>query len=432
MKKPLLLIAPLWTLSLGAAFFVGKTNQTAESKDAATIAATKSSATANGSFGATNAQTVQTTATRSASERLLASGLVKANTSRIDAVQDIARHSDPIARANALLALIETLAPDEFEGVVASFRELGITDERLGEYTMLLTAWAKVDPDSALAYSTENTGGNFANNIILTAWADTNPDAAIAWAQANHENSEEPNPWLVGIIRGIAPNDLPRATSLLETLPRSRERGQALESLVSLMVARDSESAKEWAETIGDEYLRAGARASTAQALAANDAGGAARWLSELGDVDALNRVGEDITQAWYDSAPEEALSWVATLPAAAMSEAAEGIVGRVVRQDPVQAAEYIAQLAQQNPEVNFDSSIRELVRGSVRRDPELAAVWVGGISNEREQSRYYHRILGEWQNQDAAGANLWMQENQESLPNSIARRFLRQPQAQQ
>lgn len=432
MKSPFLLIAPLWVLSLGAAFFVGKSNPPAQDVEAHATAATKSASAAGAGAASANGQSSQAAATRSASERLAASGVVTSGADSIAAVKDIARHDDPIARTNALLALIETLDLDDFEGVVAGFRELGITDERRGEYAILLSAWAKLDPNAALAYTTENTGGNFANNTILATWAANDPSAAIAWAESNHENQDNANPWLVGVIRGLAPNDVPRATNLMETLPRSRVRGQALQSMVSMMVSRDSDGAKAWAETIDDEYLRAGARASTAEALAERDAGDAAQWLAQLGDIDALNRVGEDISGSYYDSNPEDAVTWVSTLPPAAISEAAEGIVNRVVRQDPVQAAEYISQLAQQNPETNFDSSIRELVGGSMRRDPELAAVWVGGIQNERQRNRYYHRVLGDWQNRNTAEATAWMQENQETLPRSISQRFLRQQQGQQ
>lgn len=431
MKRPFLIIFPLWALSLGAVFFIGKSASSSQQDNATGDAALRSDRSrigSNASAAASRGQSSSATGARAASERLSASGLVRSGADSSEAIKDITRYSDPIARNNALLALIETLGRDEFEGVVASFRELGITSERRGEYSMLLTAWAQIDPEAAITYATENTGGRLATSTILTTWAASNPDAAISWAEARHGDSEDANPWLVGIIRGMAPNDLARATDLMETLPRSRERGRALDSMVAMMVSRDLESAKQWSETIDDEYLRAGARATTAEALIRQDAGEAARWLAQLGDVDALNRVGENISGTLYDTNPEEALSWVSTLPSAAMSEGAEGIVNRVVRENPVQAAEYISQLAQQNPDANFESSVRELVRGSTRSDPELAAVWVSGMSNEREKNRFYHRILAEWQGQNSAEASAWVQDNVDTLPRSVAQRFLRSP----
>lgn len=352
--------------------------------------------------------------------------MVRPGSSNIDLIADIARHEDPIERTNALLAFIDTLAPDEFEEAVDAFRQLGMTEARRGEYAILLSSWAKVNPTEALAYASENTGTPYARNIILSTWAGSNPDGAIAWAESNHEG-EGANPWLVGVIRGLAPNDLNRATSLLESLPRSTERGDALSSMISLLVARDPEDAKNWSATIEDSYLRSGAYAYTAGAIAKKSPGEAALWLSGLNDVEALNRVSEDITGNWYRESPEEALAWVNTLPPQAMSEAAEGVVGNVVREDPIKAAEYLSEIATANPEANFESSIRELVRGSARQDPELAAVWVGGLQDARTQSRYYHYILGEWQKKDAVAANGWISQNQGTLPESIGRRFLQQ-----
>jgi hypothetical protein len=350
--------------------------------------------------------------------------MVKANSNVVDAVRDIARHEDPLARNAALLALIDTLGADEFESVVGAFRELGITNERRGEYAMLLTAWAKMDPDAALTYASENTGGTFARNTILATWAGENPEAAIAWAENNHEG-DDANPWLVGVIRGLAPKDLSRATDLMGTLPRSRERGEALQSMISMMMARDSESAKEWTASIEDEYLRSGAYAYTAEAIAEKNPEEAARWLADLGDTDALNRVGGNITQDWYRENPEDVVAYVSSLPPEAMSEAAEGVVDNMAREDPVGAAEYLSQLAQQNPDVNFDGSIGELVRGSARQDPELAAIWIGGLRDEGNQARYYHRVLGQWQNRDSQAAMDWMRNNEVNLPESIYRRFL-------
>ena len=425
--KPVV-IASLWGVSIAAAFLTGKAisppsktqvhSQDTKSHHTATTANSDVMITGGGS----------TASMASAQARLDASPMVEKGSSPEQMIEDIARYGDAIERNNALLALIDSLQPDQFLSVVDSFRKLGITRQRWGEYEMLLTAWAKVNPNEALEYSSENTQGRFAGNTILATWATTNPDAAIAWAQAKHEDSEEANPWLVGVIEGIAPYDIPRATGLMETLPRSGERGEALRAMVSQLIAKSPEDAKTWAAGIEEDHLRSGAYAYTAESIAEKNPAEAAEWLSNIGDVDALNRAGEDITEDWYRDNPEEASAWVASLPPEAMSEAAEGIVSQVVRENPVQAAEYISELAQTHPDANFDSSIRELLRGSARQDPELAAVWVAGLSDSGDQTRYYHRILGDWRNRDSDTANAWIQDNEATLPASIGQRFLNRP----
>ncbi|WP_411844800.1 hypothetical protein AAFN60_12615 [Roseibacillus persicicus] len=424
MKSKLPIYLSLWGVSLGAAFFAGKSLSPAI-ETTETVQSAKSMRGGKSGGSGTFSDSGSVASMASAQARLDAAPMVKKGSTPEEMVADIARYDDAIERNNALLALIDSLAPEEFLSVVDAFRELGITQDRWGEYEMLLTAWAKVNPSEALDYASENTSGSFARNTILSTWASTNPDAAIAWAEANHENKDEANPWLVGVIEGIAPYDVARATGLMETMPRSRERGQALNTLIQQMMMESPEDAKAWAGTIQDEVLRSGAYATTAEAIARKNPAEAAEWLTELADVEALNRVGDDLAQTWYRESPEEATNWVTSLPAEAMGEAAEGIVDRVVREDPIQAAEWLSQLATANPDANFDGSIRELVRGSVRRDPELAATWVSGLSSNEDQTRYYHRILGEWNNNDSAAALNWVQANEQNLPESIARRFL-------
>ena len=424
-SKPIV-IASVWGLSVAGAFFAGKSLTPSASDSATMTQATKSASNSAGSGDASLASGGESVSSMaSARARLDAAPMIKRGSTPEQMIEDITRFDDAIERTNALLALIDSLSPDQFLSVVDSFRQLGITNERRGEYEMLLTAWAKADPSGALAYASENTGGSFARTTILSTWAATNPDAAIAWAEANHDNPDRANPWLVGVIEGIAPYDIARATTLMQTLPRSGERGEALRGVLSQLISKDPEEAKNWSASIEDEGLRSGAYAYTAEAIARKNPSEAAQWLSDLGDVNALNRAAEDITSDWYRDNPEEATAWISSLPAAAMSEAAEGVVGNIVRQNPVEAAEYLSELATSNPDANFDSSIRELVRGSGRSDPELAAVWIGGLSNENDQSQYYRRVLGDWRNRDSAAASQWVQQNQADLPESISRRFL-------
>ena len=424
-SKPIV-IASVWGISVAAAFFAGKAISPAADESVTAAQPTKSATSPSQDGGSSLASTGGSTASMvSARARLNAAPMVRQGSTPEEMIEDIARYDDAIERNNALLALIDSLSPDQFLSVVDSFRQLGITDSRRGEYEMLLTAWAKVNPSEALTYASENTRGGFARNTILSTWAVSNPDAAIAWAEANHDNPDRANPWLVGVIEGIATYDVGRASDLMETLPRSEQRGQALRSVLSQLMATNPEDAKTWATAIEEDFLRSGATAYTAEAIARKDPAAAAQWLGEVGDVDALNRAGEDITSDWYRENPEETVAWINTLPAAAMSEAAEGVVGNIVRDNPVEAAEYLSQLATANPDVNFDSSIRDLVRGASRSDPELAAIWVGGLSNTRDQDRYYGGILRDWQRQDSGAANQWIQQNAATLPESVTRRFL-------
>lgn len=158
-------------------------------------------------------------------------------------MEEIVRGENPLDRSRSLLALIDQLAPGEFEEVIAKFRELGITQNRLGEYSMLLSAWAKVDPLAALEYAKVNTQGGFASNTILATWAASDPDAALRWAEAAHDGNGA-NPYLAGVIRGIAELDPARATELLAGMPFSEQRGEALAGMMQHILKQGPDASR--------------------------------------------------------------------------------------------------------------------------------------------------------------------------------------------
>lgn len=216
---------------------------------------------------------------------------------RLSSMEDIIRGENALDRSRAMLSWIDSLAPEEFEGAVERFRSLGLTEARMGEYAMLLTAWAELDPTAALAYTKENTRGGMATGTVLTAWASRDPESAIAWAKANHEG-DDANPYMVGIIRGLAETNPARATELLQDLPFSRERGEALNAMLPHLMQMGAEGAKGWINGITDERLKDGAIARFAESMAKEDPAGTADWLiANLGD--ASTRSVDEVYEEW-------------------------------------------------------------------------------------------------------------------------------------
>ena len=194
-------------------------------------------------------------------------------------LEAIMRGENPLDRNRALLAFIDQLGPGEFEDAVAQFRKLGITDQRFGEYALLLSAWAKHDPLAALAYAKANTRNGFATNTILTTWASNDPESAIRWADANHEG-DSANPYYASIIRSLAATDPARATQLLTGMPKSQERGDALDAIMPHILTQDGNSVRSWIAALTDDSLKDGAMMRSAVTLANSDPAGTATWLA--------------------------------------------------------------------------------------------------------------------------------------------------------
>lgn len=421
MNKRSALIAGTWALSCGAAFLAGRTS----------LKSAPSNEIAN-----TSQQSLSSQSTDSRTGRLSEAGRSNGapghrfrastnpggeETELKDAVLALTRMTDPIARAEGFLQLVKDLSPDQFLTVVDTYRSEGINEEDFGEYRILLTAWAQVAPLEALTYAQDNTGSPFARQTILATWAKTDPSSAISWAKDNFDNGgddSQANPWLIGVIEGLASSDLSQATRLLEELPFSRGRGEALGAIFEEISHLGTDTGKDWVAGLKDEQLKAGAAARLAGILAESDPQGAADWASSLG-TEAMKRAAQSIVERWVDDDLDAAQTWVNSQPEDVVASAGSAMVeGILKKKDPAAASEWLSTY-EGNPA--FDDSVRTLVWRSMTDTPELAADWIMKLSSERDQERTFHRVLGGWMGKDSVRAMEYIQNN--PVPDSISRR---------
>ncbi len=328
-------------------------------------------------------------------------------TGRLAKLEAIVRGENPIERNRALLALIDQLGPGDFEDAVARFRSLGITDERSAEYSLLLSAWAQADPLSALAYAKENTRSNFAASTILTTWASTDPEAAIRWANANHQG-DGANPYMPGIIRGLASSDPARATELLASMPKSNERGEGLDFMLPHLLQQGPDATKAWIAAIHDDSLRNGAILRTAETLADTDPAGTAAWLLANPGQAAQRRL-DNVYNVWAKQDQRAALSSLNSLPAGEdRSNALRGVITSVAVENP-QAA---ASLMDRYPNDVTDRVVENFVWHSFGSDPAVAINAIGRIADQGQRDRMYRRTLSYWNERDPAAASAWAVQN--------------------
>ncbi len=330
-------------------------------------------------------------------------------------MESIINNPDPLDRAESWLRFVKGLDASEVEDVVVGFRGKGLARENMSEYSMLLTAWANYDPVGALDYASENTGTPFARQTILTSWATKDPAAAMEWAKANHEG-EEANPWMVGVIRGIASNDPDQATALMNAMPYSRERGEALDAVQGHYMKQGPDAARAWALSIEDERLRAGAIGRVAGDLARVDPKGTADWLManpSEGATRAMSRVMERMAE----SDPDAAMTYFQGITDEALkTRAFAGLAEEMGETDPMAAARFI----DANPSLVTDDVYEEFIWNARRQDPALGAQAIGSIQNADRQNRAYRQYIGHWLRRDFEAASNWVGQNE--LPASVQR----------
>ena len=348
----------------------------------------------------------------------------KSNTEFISA---IANHQNSISRSKALLTFIDTLGPNDFANVIQQLEESGLVELRSPEYRILLSAWAQASPKDAIAYASKHFEGTFAKNTILETWALNDPKAALAWAQKNFASpdSDEANPWLLGVLRGVVATDLNTASSIFESIPRDTpEQREALSTILSHLHATNPESAQEWATKIEDGEIRSIAFGIVAQKMVLTDPVAAAQWVSSLEDSMAFSESAEKIAHHFYLENPEEAKTWTTDLPVWAVGEAANAIVNLTVEENPEDTAQWMSNLLTANPNGNYDPAIETLIEKATLIDPQISAEWITGLTSERQQNKHYQTVLSEWLEKDEQAALDWVQYRHKDLPEPVLMRF--------
>jgi len=419
-KNRSLALSGLFVTGLAAAFVAGRMSHPAG----------RDLATAKGSGAPLPTKTAErdggggggSAAPRRLADRRTSKDAKVARTDAVSRMEELIRTADPLERTSAWLEFVNSIDPSEFESVVASFRALGMTESRMGEYSVLLSAWAKTNPLQALEYAQANTGNPFARNTILTTWAGYDPEGAIRWANEHHEG-DGGNPWMVGVIRGIAASDPGRASQLLAAMPYSEERGEALGALLPTILSQGADAARLWAEGISDEMLKEGAIARIAEALAAKDPAGTADWLAR-NPGEAADRSMDNVISAWMESDQDAAIAYYKNLPAGtSRTNALRGVANSMALENPRAAADFI----DANASDADDRVYQQFVWHSFGEDPALAASYVGKLSDSREQERMYQRVLEGWLRRDFQAASNWIGGN--ALPEAVQQRLQRRMQ---
>ena len=339
---------------------------------------------------------------------------------RLAKLDSIMRSENALDRNRALLAYIDQLGPGDFEEAVAHFRGLGLTEERMGEYGLLLSAWAGADPTAALAYAKANTSDGFATDTILTTWASADPESAIRWAQSNFAG-DGANSYLVGIIRGIAATDQARATELLASMPRSEERANGLDAFMPHLLQQGAEATRAWISSLTDDSLKNGAMMRSAEDLAATDPAGTVSWLL-ANPGEAAKRRMDDVYSTWAQKDQQAALNSYTSLPAGEnRSNALRGLVTSMAVENPKAAVSML----DQHPNDVTDRVVQSVIWHSFGNDPSTAANQIARISDEGQRNQMYRRAIGSWLERDPASAQTWMNSN--PLPESVQKDLKRQ-----
>lgn len=337
-----------------------------------------------------------------------------------DRLAKLVRITDVTERQRALMDMVESLGPDQFAAVMDQYREMDHLGDSRGEMELILRGWAKADPMAALDYASNHPGSQYTSGTILSTWAGNDPAAAERWA-LDHYDGDGANPYLPAVIRGLAGLDLNAASRLAESMPRSRERGDAVDSITRALLLQGADAAMAFPATITDDALRGGFVATIAERLLNKDPEKTAAWVASMNEGDIQNRAARQVADALARTDPTKAATWVKSLKPEAQAEAARGVIPAMSRGDIEGTARWVTTLA---GTPGYDNVVEEFVWSCNSRAPEQSAAWIQGVSNPDQQRKLYYRMLGEWAQKDAASVKQWVAAN--NVPDDVRKRFLR------
>jgi len=327
-------------------------------------------------------------------------------------VSRVLQDNDPVARMTALTEMLQNLTPENAAVMVEAFDNMPEGFDRGWEKNLLLHAWAKVDGEGAIEYATGNNrrggwGGQMAAYSVLSGWATNDPAGAEEWARAKTDNKD--NGYLVGVIHGVARNNLQAATDLTYDLPYGRNRGRAVDALVNGYFQKGASAAANWARNLPgeDERLKAGITTRVVGKLAKSDPLTSAGLAMTLPEGESRQKAIEEVADEWSEEAPARAASWVDDLQDPTLrSEAMTEVVGNWAREDPEATAAWLNSY-ERTPEM--DKPFERFARSIANENPESAMIWANQIQNDKRREDALGRLANDWLKRDPAAARAFL-----------------------
>ena len=324
-----------------------------------------------------------------------------------------------LERMGAYMDALRGMDINSLGEVVDAFEALPKGYGRHLEMKLLMRSWANLDPVSALTYAEnsldEKSERRFAMTEVLAGWAIRDSTAAISWVeqyQTMNPDSKNGTNLMVGIVKGLAENDLSMADEFFRTLPEGNAKWQASTFLVQEFAEKGTEEAIRWAEQFPgtDERMRAMILGQLSSKLAQKDLEGAATWAAGMQMGKASEQVVSNLLSRWTSQDPKQAAAWASQIPDAEKRvQAMKLLTNKWSMRDPVATAGWLNNFP---PSPELDPVVEEFVDRISSRDPEGAVGWAASIINQEQKEKALQKALRAWDRKNPEQAKAWRLAN--------------------
>lgn len=324
-----------------------------------------------------------------------------------------------VEKMGAYMDALRSMDENTLGLVVDAFEALPKGYGRHLEMKLLMRSWANFDPIGALQYAEnsldEKSERRFAMTEVLAGWASLDSRAAISWVKQNQEenpDSKQSGNLMVGVVKGLAENDLSSADSFFQTLPEGSAKWQASTFLAQEYVKLGTEEAILWAEKFPeeDERMKVTILGQIGSKLAQIDLEGTALWAESMPVGKASEQVMDNLLSRWTSKNPMEAANWASQLGDSEKKiQAMKSLTNKWSMRDPVATGSWLNTFP---PSPELDPVVGEFVNRISSRDPEGAVGWASSILDKEQKQNAIGQALRAWDRKDPKQANAWRMQN--------------------
>ncbi|MDA8990561.1 hypothetical protein N9H45_03400 [Opitutales bacterium] len=324
-----------------------------------------------------------------------------------------------VEKMGAYMDALRSMDENTLGLVVDAFEALPKGYGRHLEMKLLMRSWANFDPIGALQYAEnsldEKSERRFAMTEVLAGWASVDSRSAISWVKQNQEenpDSKQSGNLMVGVVKGLAENDLSSADSFFQTLPEGSAKWQASTFLAQEYVKLGTEEAILWAEKFPeeDERMKVTILGQIGSKLAQIDLEGTALWAESMPVGKASEQVMDNLLSRWTSKNPMEAANWASQLGDSEKKiQAMKSLTNKWSMRDPVATGSWLNTFP---PSPELDPVVGEFVNRISSRDPEGAVGWASSILDKEQKQNAIGQALRAWDRKDPKQANAWRMQN--------------------
>lgn len=318
---------------------------------------------------------------------------------------------DRLRREKRLLALFESLPPEEVDEVWASFKRLRPNLDA-SAILALMDWWAGFDPGSAF----ENAGtfgdlGNLARATVVRRWAQQDPVAARD-ALADRKEGQTPQV-VLALVRGWGESGQPGVWRHAEEMPMGALRQQVIGTLVNqLLMSEGADAMTSFVEGLPDEgpdRFKLQAFRQAAASLAMRDPERAKAWVDRHGGGPFGEGLLFKAALSWVVQDGEAAVTWLAGLPVDdAQQYAIRAAYGFWLQEDRARARDWLEASGEMTPALEPAWILLVFDIGSDDPRAGLDLLSTLAIGNEVRESTTIG-LVSAWRQRDPGEAQSWL-----------------------